>query len=68
VAVYSIDASGVIQNFNGRAAELWGRAPAHGDGRALCGSYRLFRPDGSFMPHAEMPDGGGGLGQKISRS
>ena len=31
VAVYSCDASGVIQQFNRRAAELWGRAPAPGD-------------------------------------
>ena len=30
VAVYSCDASGVIQNFNHRAAELWGREPALG--------------------------------------
>jgi PAS domain-containing protein len=28
VAVYSCDASGVIQNFNRRAAELWNREPA----------------------------------------
>jgi len=56
VAVYSIDASGVIQNFNSRAAELWGRAPAYGDtDERFCGSYRLFRPDGSFMPHEECP-------------
>src|SRR5882672_5014231 len=56
VAVYSIDPSGVIQNFNRRAAELWGRAPAHGDtDERFCGSYKLFRPDGSFMPHAQCP-------------
>ena len=29
-AVYSIDASGVIQNFNLCATELWGRAPELG--------------------------------------
>ena len=28
VAVYSCDASGVIQEFNRRAAELWGCEPA----------------------------------------
>ena len=56
VAVYSIDTSGVIQNFNRHAAELWGRAPAKGDtDERFCGSYRLFRPDGSFMPHEECP-------------
>jgi len=56
VAVYSIDTSGVIQNFNRRAAELWGREPALGDtDERFCGSYKLFRPDGSYMPHAECP-------------
>src|SRR6476659_1675182 len=56
VAVYSIDASGVIRNFNRRAAELWGREPALGDtDERFCGSFKLFRPDGSFMPHNESP-------------
>lgn len=56
VAVYSIDTSGVIRNFNRRAAELWGRQPALGDtDERFCGSYKLFRPDGSFMPHEECP-------------
>jgi signal transduction histidine kinase/ActR/RegA family two-component response regulator len=56
VAVYSIDTSGVIQNFNGRAVELWGRTPASGDtDQRFCGSYKLFRPDGSFMPHEQCP-------------
>ena len=55
-AVYSCDASGVIQEFNHRASELWGRTPAEGDtDERFCGSYRLFRPDGSFMPHNECP-------------
>src|SRR5689334_16359324 len=30
-AVYSCDASGVIQQYNRRAVELWGRKPALGD-------------------------------------
>ena len=30
-AVYSIDSTGVIQDFNRHAAELWGRKPALGD-------------------------------------
>ena len=61
VAVYSCDASGVIQNFNRRAAELWGREPAFGDtDERFCGSFKMFRPDGSFMPHEQCPDGRGG--------
>ena len=53
---YSCDASGVIQAFNRRAAELWGREPAPGDtDERFCGSFKIFRPDGSFMPHAQCP-------------
>src|SRR5258705_2044214 len=49
VAVYSIDATGVIQEFNRVAAELWGREPALGDtDERVCGSYNLFRPHGKF--------------------
>jgi PAS domain S-box-containing protein len=56
VAVYSIDTAGVIQNFNRRAAELWGREPALGDtDKRFGGSHKLFRPDGSFMPHDQCP-------------
>jgi two-component sensor histidine kinase/PAS domain-containing protein len=56
VAVYSCDASGVIREFNRRAAELWGRAPMLGDtDERFCGSFKLFRPDGSFIPHEQCP-------------
>ena len=56
VAVYTIDTSGVIQNFNRHAAELWGRQPVRGDtDQRFCGSFKMFRPDGSFMPHDECP-------------
>jgi signal transduction histidine kinase/ActR/RegA family two-component response regulator len=56
VAIYSCDAAGVIQNFNRRAAELWGREPAPGDtDERFCGSLKLFRPDGTFMPHEQCP-------------
>ena len=56
VAVYSCDASGVIREFNRHAAELWGREPASGQTEArFCGSFKLFRPDGSFMPHQQCP-------------
>lgn len=55
-AVYSCDARGVIQDFNRRAAELWGRTPAAGDdSERFCGSMRMFRPDGSVMPHDQCP-------------
>jgi PAS domain S-box-containing protein len=54
VAIYSCDASGVIQDFNRRAVELWGREPTLGDNNErFCGSYKLFRPDGCHVPHEQ---------------
>ena len=56
VAIYSCHASGVIQHFNRRAAELWGREPVLGDkNERFCGSFKMFRPDGSYMPHDQCP-------------
>jgi PAS domain S-box-containing protein len=58
VAVYSCDASGVIRDYNSRAAELWGRKPELGDtDERFCGSFRMYRPDGSYMPHEQCPMG-----------
>jgi signal transduction histidine kinase len=58
VAVYTCDVSGVIRDYNNRAAELWGRRPALGDtDERFCGSFKLYRPDGSFMPHEQCPMG-----------
>jgi PAS domain S-box-containing protein len=56
VAVYSCNVSGMIQEFNRRAVQLWGREPAAGDtDERFCGSFKLFLPDGTFMPHAQCP-------------
>ncbi len=56
VALYSCDADGVIQEYNQRAVELWGREPRAGDpNERYCGSFKIFHPDGRFMPHAECP-------------
>jgi PAS domain S-box-containing protein len=56
VAIYSCLASGVIDHFNRRAEELWGRAPAQGDSlERFCGSLKLFRLDGTLMPHEQCP-------------
>ena len=55
-AVYSIDTSGVIQEFNRCAADLWGRSPVIGDtDERFCGSHQMFRPDGTHMPHDQCP-------------
>ena len=56
VAIYSCHASGVIQDFNRRAAELWGREPALGDNNdRFCGSFKMLHPDGSHLPHEQCP-------------
>lgn len=56
IAVYSCDASGVIRDFNRRAVELWGRKPNPGDSNERwCGSFKMHRPDGVFLPHGECP-------------
>ena len=56
VAVYSCNAEGVIETFNQRAAELWGREPAVGDPtERFCGSFRMFRSDGELMAHGQCP-------------
>ncbi|HLF74307.1 MAG TPA: PAS domain S-box protein [Anaerolineales bacterium] len=56
IAVYTCDASGLIHEFNHRAAELWGREPEkHNVEEKYCGSYRIYHPDGRLMPHEECP-------------
>ena len=54
VAICSCDASGALQDYNRRAAELWGRDPIAGDSATrFCGAVRLFRPDGSALSHEQ---------------
>jgi PAS domain S-box-containing protein len=55
-AVYVCDRDGVVLRYNRRAAELWGRSPKLRDpDERFCGSYRMFRPDGSLLPHHQCP-------------
>lgn len=54
VAVYVCDTSGIIQSYNHRAVELWGREPKAGDtAQRYCGSLRLYSTDGKLVPHRE---------------
>jgi PAS domain S-box-containing protein len=54
VALYVCDTSGLIQSYNNRAVELWGREPKLGDpAQGYCGSWRLCTPDGKLVPHEE---------------
>jgi PAS domain S-box-containing protein len=55
-AVYVCDRDGLVLRYNRRAAELWGRSPKLGDpDERFCGSYRMFRPNGSLLPHHLCP-------------
>ena len=55
-AVYTCDADGLIQEFNQRAVELWGREPKKNDPKEkFCGSLKMFFPDGRSMRHAKCP-------------
>jgi PAS domain S-box-containing protein len=55
-AVYVCDRDGLVLRYNRRAAQLWGRSPKLSDpNERFCGSYRMFRPDGSLLPHHLCP-------------
>ena len=45
-AVYSCDAKGYINFYNDAAVKVWGRKPEIGKDQ-WCGSYKIFKPDGS---------------------
>src|SRR5664279_4943706 len=51
-AIYTTDAAGRLTYYNEAAAELWGHRPALGSSE-WCGSWKLFWPDGTPLPHAE---------------
>ena len=55
-AVYLCAADGRIVRFNRRAADVWGRTPSLGEsGERFCGSFRLYRTDGTLLPHDLCP-------------
>ena len=54
MAIFVCDQNGVIENYNLRAVELWGRAPVCGVEKQ-CGSLKLWLPDGTLLPHARSP-------------
>lgn len=53
-AIYTTDAAGRITYYNDAAAELWGHEPPLG-ATEWCGSWKLYRPDGTPMAHDECP-------------
>jgi PAS domain S-box-containing protein len=53
-AIYTTDAAGRITFYNEAAVTMWGRHPKVGD-EQWCGSWRLYWPDGTELPHDECP-------------
>jgi PAS domain S-box-containing protein len=53
-AVYTTDALGRITFYNEAAATLWGCRPVL-DSDEWCGSWKLYWPDGTPLPHSECP-------------
>lgn len=51
-AVYTTDAQGRITHFNAAAVEFSGRVPELGTDQ-WCVTWKLFRPDGTRLPHDE---------------
>lgn len=54
IALYTCDKDGYIIFFNEAAVELWGRAPVPGQ-ELWCGSWKIYRPDGTPLPLDECP-------------
>ena len=53
-AVYTTDAAGRITYYNQAAADLWGHRPNLGTDE-WCGSWKLYWPDGTPLPHDQCP-------------
>ncbi len=53
-AIYTTDAKGGITYYNRAAATLWGREPELGN-ENWCGSWKIYWPDGTRLPHDECP-------------
>ncbi len=53
-ALYVTDAQGYITYYNEAAAAFWGCRPKLNSDQ-WCGSWRLYRPDGSPLPHDQCP-------------
>ena len=53
-AVYLTDSAGRITFYNEAAATLWGCRPTVGSAE-WCGSWRLYWPDGTPLPHDQCP-------------
>ncbi|WP_298733458.1 ATP-binding protein [uncultured Chitinophaga sp.] len=53
-AFYTCDPKGRIKSYNEAAAALWGRQPQIGKD-LWCGSWKIYRTDGSLLPPEQYP-------------
>jgi len=53
-AVYMTDPEGRLTFYNEAAAALWGCRPELGESK-FCGSWKLYWPDGTPLPHDQCP-------------
>lgn len=53
-AIYITDSEGRITYYNQAATELWGLSPELGKSQ-FCGSWKLYWPDGTPLPHDQCP-------------
>jgi PAS domain S-box-containing protein len=53
-AIYKTDPEGRITFYNEAAAQLWGCRPELGTS-TFCGSWKLYWPDGTPLPHDQCP-------------
>jgi PAS domain S-box-containing protein len=53
-AIYTTDAQGRVTYYNEAAVELTGRTPVIGSDQ-WCVTWKLFRPDGTPLPHEQSP-------------
>lgn len=53
-AIYITDSEGRITYYNQAATELWGVTPEVGKSE-FCGSWKLYWPDGTPLPHDQCP-------------
>jgi PAS domain S-box-containing protein len=53
-AIYTTDTAGRITYYNESAVVLWGHRPTLGTSE-WCGSWKLFWPDGTPLPHDQCP-------------
>src|SRR5215510_16173286 len=53
-SVYMTDAEGRLVFYNEAAVALWGCRPELGEAK-FCGSWKLYLPDGTPLPHDQCP-------------